>query len=132
MISFRSSIVFWIMSATSAIACESTDIVFSDVEIQSEAESVNVGGWGRQIEFVVTNSSICTLEYLKVVLVGRNSEQQIGVRDEFQVFYSGSLPDGLRPDEQLVARPILVDRSFDVMFETSTVEIQVSESRYRQ
>lgn len=56
------------------------------------------------IGYTIENSSDHTITYLKISIVGRNQKDQIVEIHDRQVFYSGSLPQGFQPGEQIVQR----------------------------
>jgi len=74
---------------------------------------VNTGVWGRKVIFTVTNNMACTISDLKIVVVGRNGLGQITVLDNFQIFYSETLPTGLMPAEEMIAQSLLPNYSSD-------------------
>ena len=53
------------------------------------------------VTFTYENRSDYTVEHLKVAIVIRNEAGQIIEHEDLQVFYSGSLPQGVKPGEQL-------------------------------
>lgn len=56
-----------------------------------------------EVKFTFKNNSEYTVEYLKVAVTGINSSGQIVENDDLQIFYSGSLPQGVPPHGQLIA-----------------------------
>lgn len=75
-------------------------VSFSDIAIAAESPRWQEGVY--DVRFTVENRSEYVVEYLKVAIIVRNDAGQIIERDDLQVFYSGSLPQGLLPEEQLV------------------------------
>ena len=127
--SFLAALANEAVSETCAEHSDASLVSFLDVTLENNPGSLNIGGWGQTVTFVTKNISACTLTYLKVALIGRNGALQITVQDDAQVFYSGSLPSGLLPGEELFFRTYITDRSQDVILALDKVEIQVSEIR---
>lgn len=84
----------------SALAAEG--VSFSDISIAAESPMWREGVY--DLGFTVENRSEYVVEYLKVAIIVRNDAGQIIERDDLQVFYSSSLPQGLLPEEQMVER----------------------------
>jgi len=83
----------------SALAAEG--VRFSDISIAAKNPMF------YDVRFTVENRSEYVVDYLQVAIIVRNDAGQIIEHDDHQVFYSGSLPQGLLPEEQLVDRSVL-------------------------
>jgi hypothetical protein len=81
-----------------------SDIQFLDIDVESELQQSLGLRPLYAINYTVRNAGDETLTYLKVAIVGRNQDGQIVEVADSQIFYSGSLPQGLAPSDEIVRR----------------------------
>lgn len=112
------------MLATATVAANA---VFTDVTIDPDNPKWIQGTY--DVAFTFANPTEYTVEYLKVLIILRDAQGLIVERDDLLVFYSGSLPQGLRPGERVRERHPLSAQNPEI--DAVLAEISILEVRAR-
>ena len=110
-----------------ATATVVANAVFTDVTIDSDSPKWVQGTY--DVAFTFANPTEYTVEFLKVLIILRDAKGLIVERDDLQVFYSGSLPQGLRPGERLRERHPLSAQNPEI--DAVSAEISILEVKAR-
>lgn len=100
---FMTALVFSTGMAVNADPLPS-DVQFLELSVEDELQESISGRPLYAINYTVLNAGDETLTYLKVAIVGFNQDQKIVEVADSQIFYSGSLPQGLAPSGEIVRR----------------------------
>jgi hypothetical protein len=104
-----------------------SDLAFLEVSVEPELQTNRLHEPTYAINYTVRNVGDEVLTYLRIAIVGRNQDGQIVEITDRQVFYSGSLPQGLRPSDEIVQRHGLIrtnPNEIVLSLELSVIEVQ--------
>ena len=104
-----------------------SDVAFLEVSVEPQLEENISLQPMYAINYTVRNVGDEVLTYLKIAIVGRNQDGQIVEIADKQVFYSGKVPQGLRPSDEIVQRHGLIrtnPREIVLSLELSVIEVR--------
>lgn len=109
---------------------DSPPLTISNLVLEPEIGRTNFREPAYEVSYTIENTGDLPVEYLKVVVLGRNAEGRIVERQDSQTFYRGSLPGGLAPGDSIVERHgLLVTNPAE---RVEAIEVRVSEFRLVQ